>query len=213
MNNALKKLVSIGSEAICPTMPIFPLGYGLEKRHNRYIELDCLLQEKNGFYAFESALHVIPSQCDDPIMTIEMWNAKGTWKNEFSCDLKEITFFAEDVFGMQFGIKENSIIKFDPETCEIDHFSETLDEWASKLLAEYDYETGYQLAHDWQKLNGPIPTGKRLLPKIPFVLGGQFKLSNLYLIDAVKGMHSRADLSRQIKDLPDGTNVEINIVE
>jgi hypothetical protein len=44
---------------------------------------------------------------------------------------------------------------------------------------------------------------------VPFVLGGEFVLDNMYMADAVEGMRFRADIARQIKDLPDGAEIKL----
>lgn len=85
-----------------------------------------------------------------------------------------------DIFGCQFGIKNDDIIKFDPEVCEIEFFASDLDEWACNILENYEVETGYLLASEWQKINKPIKEGKRLIPKIPFVLGSSYDIE-IYL--------------------------------
>lgn len=64
----------------------------------------------------------------------------------------------------------------------------------------------------WQEQNGQLPVKKRLLPKIPFVVGGEFVLDNLHLVDAVEGMKFRADIASQIKDLPDGAQIKFDII-
>ena len=58
---SVEKLVSIGSEPLAPAvkfMPKFLEVYALGP------ELFEILQAKNGFYAFESALHVFPLTSD-----------------------------------------------------------------------------------------------------------------------------------------------------
>ncbi len=57
-----------------------------------------------------------------------------------------------------------------------------------------------------------VAVGKRLLPKVPFILGGKFTVDNLYLLDSITGMKLRGDLARQIKNSPDGTKVTFKIV-
>lgn len=210
MKDHLEKLISIGSEPVC-TAKRFQLFVGPDTIESRVAELDWLLDKKNGFYAFEKALHVFPSQCDTLVMTLERWNTHSTWKSGFSIDLADILFFAEDIFANQFGICDEKIVRFNPETAEMESHSETLDNWASTILNDYDYETGYSIAHSWQESYGLIPDGQRLFPKIPFVLGGQFDHTNLYLMDEVKGMHFLAELSNQISELPDGTEVQLKV--
>ena len=73
----------------------------------------------------------------------------------------------------------------------------TLDEWAGAILDDYEVLKGYPLAHEWQVANGPIPPGSRLVPAIPFVLGGAFEIENLFLSDAAQGMRLRGELAQQ----------------
>jgi hypothetical protein len=100
---------------------------------------------------------------------------------------------------------------FAPETGSLEYLADDIESCAQMLLSDYEVLTGYPLAHQWQKQNGQLPAGKRLLPKVPFVLGGEFVLDNLYLADAVEGMRFRADIASQIKDLPDGGQIRFNL--
>jgi hypothetical protein len=104
------------------------------------------------------------------------------------------------------------IHSFDPETGEIEEIANNFDEWAKSILKDYNFWTGFSLAHEWQVIHGSIPEGDRLLPKIPFILGGGFSVENLYQLNAVEGMRVRGDLSRQIKNLEDGTKIRIKVV-
>lgn len=79
-------------------------------------------------------------------------------------------------------------------------------------MADYSFETGYETAHQWQQQNGPLPDGRRLLPKTPFIMGGKYEVENLFALDAVKGMRYRADIWKQIRDLPDGTPIQLKVV-
>jgi hypothetical protein len=77
----------------------------------------------------------------------------------------------------------------------------------------YEFSTGYPLAAEWQALHGRLPARTRLVPKKPFVVGGDYVVSNLYDLDAVEGMRFRASLAVQMRDLPDGTKVRFTIRE
>ena len=212
MLSGIKKLISISSESICQNCNPRPSEIsGFSGR--RLDELNDLLRMKNGFYAFESALHVFPTECYPQAIDIEFWNYSNNWKDKYDALLNQILFFAEDVFGEQFGISGDQIIRFIPETGETVPFSGSLEEWAAKILDDFAFETGYDLATKWQKLNGLIPFGTRLLPVRPFFLGGKFEIDNLYAVEAFEGMKFRADIWRQTKDLPDGSEIELRIVE
>lgn len=172
-----------------------------------------MLRQRNGFYAMESALHVFPTHSSPHQLGISDWNANALWRSRYKGLAEGYLFFAEDVFGGQFCIKGSEIYTFDPELGGLEHLAENIEQWAQTLLRDYEVLTGYPLAHQWQKQNGRLPVGKRLVPKVPFVLGGEFTLDNLRLIDAVEGMRLRADLAVQIKDLPDGAQIRFGVAD
>jgi hypothetical protein len=200
-----------------------------------------LLQERNGFYALERALHVLPSNCgnneptaDTPAnqpqigrvltrehnpgrllegpMDLERWNMDALWRGEFGTAANRLLFFAEDVFGEQFGLGTGKVWRFNPESGARAEFARDLDEWAKKILADYSFETGYQVAHDWQQQNGELKEGQRLIPKTPFIMGGKYEADNLFALDAVKAMRYRADIWKQVRDLPDGTQIQLKVL-
>ena len=107
-------------------------------------------------------------------------------------------FFAEDVFGGQFCIKDNKVHYFDTETAALEEMSDSLEGWAKLILSEYNLWTGYSLAHEWQKRNGALKSGYRLLPKIPFVCGGKYEHVNLVEMEIVSAMKFRADLANYV---------------
>lgn len=170
-----------------------------------------MLCQRNGFYALESALHVFPTHSSRQEIGLCDWNENVLWRSAYKGLADGCLFFAEDVFGGQFCIKDNKVCIFDPETGALEYLADDIESWVKMILSDYEALTGYPLAHQWQKKNGQLPTGKRLLPKVPFVLGGEFVLDNLYLADAVEGMRFRADIASQIKDLPDGAQIKLNI--
>ena len=53
--------------------------------------------------------------------------------------------------------------------------------------------------------------GYRLIPKRPFVVGGEFTWENMMAMPELQGMQYRANIANPIKDLPDGTDIEFLI--
>ncbi len=51
------------------------------------------------------------------------------------------------------------------------------------------------------------------MPKQPFVLGGQFSVDNLSVVDAAEAMRFRAETAAQIQDLPEGATVKLETGE
>jgi hypothetical protein len=121
-------------------------------------------------------------------------------------------FFAEDAFGSQFAVRDDIILTFDPETGDAQPMASSIEDWSDQLLADHDVLTGFPVAHAWQVQNGSLAPGMRLVPRWPFVLGGEFVEQNVYPLDAVQGMKVRAELARQIRDHPDGTRVTYRVI-
>ncbi|MFH8988918.1 SMI1/KNR4 family protein [Streptomyces sp. NPDC017940] len=207
METSISKLLAISGE------PLASAGANKPDRASGRLggELTELLQCANGFYAFESALHVYPACSGSGVLSQEDWNDAQLWRAGYGGMADGYLFFAEDAFGGQFGIKGETIFAFDPETGEVSPFAASLEEWASRLLADFEVETGFPLMHEWQSQKGQLQQGLRLLPKRPFVLGGDYSVDNLYALDAVKGMRLRADLAVQIRDLPDGAVIKYSV--
>ena len=200
MSVNIKKLLSICSDSIVKTSPSFS-QLTKERLGNLCDDFHTILFQRNGFYAFESALHVFPSDLSDSTINIENWNSENLWQKNYNELMKDYFFFAEDIFGSQFCVLDNKIYLFDPETANAQEMASNFDEWAYKILNRSNFFTGFPLAHEWQSKNGAISTKERLLPKIPFVLGGKFVVDNLYNLNAIQGMKIRADLATQICSL------------
>lgn len=174
-------------------------------------DLINLLNKRNGFYCFESALHVFPVETDGEEIGLIDWNDKGLWIECYDDLARNALFFAEDVFGGQFCIKEDGIYTFDPETGAFDYLAPDINEWCKHILEDYEVLTGYPLANAWQKKYGSIPAGYRLVPKIPFVVGGEYEPDNLYLEKSTIAMKARATIALQIRDVPDGSNIKLTL--
>lgn len=210
---AIKQLIKIASAPFSPNavdaIPIDP-GFELQFK-SQSISLTDLLAEKNGFIAFESALLVFPTIKTGQIPSLREWNAPEGWRRIYGDAVPpSIIFFAEDIFANQFGIDCNSVVRFDPETGTITEHSESVEDWASKILENYDFETGHSIGREWQLKNGPLQLGQRLLGKKPFVLGGSYDLENLVAVDGISAMNKLGGLFQQIKDIPDGKKIAVS---
>lgn len=203
----LLKLASAPLNQSGVSADFIPTGFSETLRN----ELVSILSVRNGFYIFESALHFLPSKTSLLSVGIEEWNRPNGWRAEYGKLSDGCLFFAEDIFGGQFCIESNRIWQFDPETGERVLVGASFDEWAKNVLNDYEIMTGYPLAHAWQEINGVIPEGMRLVPRTPFVLNGEFALSNLVLMDSEKSMRIRGNLARQISGLPDGAQISFKI--
>lgn len=85
----------------------------------------------------------------------------------------------------------------------------SVEDWAGQLLDRYTVLTGYPVAHDWQIARSPLEPGKRLLPIVPFVIGGDYVVDNLRAVGAEESMRLRAELALQIRHIPEGAEIRI----
>jgi len=209
--SATSKLISIASNELSESSVAIPgsfTGCGPQLMKALSDALSC----RNGFFAFEGALHVFPSGKSTMSFCLEEWNSDSLWRAEYGGLANGSLFFAEDAFGIQFCIRNNAVHSFDPETGNLEQISDSLDGWAAAILNDYEFMTGYPLAHQWQLSNGAIPSMHRLIPKVPFILGGEYSVSNLFSIRADAGMRFRGDLARQLRHAKPGTQVEFKFV-
>lgn len=209
MSRFIEKLLSICSDELsyiksdenCKALQDLPLAH----------ELKDLLARKNGFYGFEYALHVFPWETTDSEIGMLDWNKESLWISSYDDMAKGAFFFAEDILGCQFCLKNDGVYTFDPETGGFDKLANNINEWCQMILSDYRVLTGYSLAHDWQVTNGEISQGYRLAPKIPFVAGGLFELDNLYLGKSFELLKARANIAIQIRDVPEGGSINLTL--
>jgi hypothetical protein len=173
----------------------------------------ALLARRNGFYAFEAALHVFPSRTVPQEFGVEAWNDPHMWRDAYPDLDPGAWFFGEDAFGCQFAFVDGGVHTFDPETGAFEALADTVEAWAAMVLSDFAVLTGQPLAHAWQAAYRPLAPGERLMPKVPFVLGGAFALDNLYAANTVESLRYRGDIAGQIRSLPDGTRIRLRILE
>lgn len=118
MPEMIHKLCSLGSPPIVATLELPAAEKELTLSGSHKSELLDMLKIKNGFYAFESALHVFPFVMENWFENQDLvrWNLPSTWKQLYGEETVSLFAFAEDIFGYQFGSYKGRIVRFDPET-------------------------------------------------------------------------------------------------
>ena len=75
--------------------------------------------------------------------------------------------------------------------------------------------------HDWRMeslcdvargILGELPTGNSFCLKLPAALGNPYSAENMGVINTIELLCASGSLARQIRDLPDGTQVRIKVV-
>jgi hypothetical protein len=182
-------------------------------------QLRNLLGHRNGFYAYDGAL-LVRATCqhqarghgiEEP--TIEEWNRPDGWRALYPQMPAGLEFFAEDVFGDQFAIANDSVVGFDPETGELTDTWTSFHDWLSTVVADPDIHVGRGLLTRWRHSRGQLERNQRLVPRVPFVLGGEYEVDNLVAMTALRGMQVRADLARQLAGVPDGSAIQLRVTD
>jgi hypothetical protein len=212
MADALAKLLSISSDSLLPAWRAEEEGI-LALFGRPGAELLDLLGLKNGFFAFESALHVFPLGTSPEVLNLRDWNAPELWSGHYGDLLpRPSLFFAQEVFGDQFYISPDGVWLFRGEHAGCELISDSIAAWADVFIRNWRYYSGYDFGHDWQVTHRPLVEGERLIPKLPFVMGGEYEINNLYAGRIVEAMRFRASFAKQIANLPDGTMVQPQVL-
>jgi hypothetical protein len=168
-----------------------------------------LLSRRNGFFSFKSALQVFGF--GEWPFNIASWNSGDGWRKHYGALTDNLLFFAQDVFAGQYAIRDGVICKFDPELGEVSEFAESIEQWCEQILDDYDYESGYTYANDWQVVHGPLAPGERLFPKLAFVLGGDYEVENFWSSTVEKAAPLRGFLAQRLVGTADGTHIRLKL--
>lgn len=118
--------------------------------------------------------------------------------------------FASDAFGDLFVVHGSGVARIATESGEVDETWPDLQSWARDTQNNPDEIVGENFLKEWEKVNGPLPEGHRLTPKMPFIFGGSYELDNIVSLPFPDILRFRADIVRQTHDLPDGARILIN---
>jgi hypothetical protein len=175
------------------------------------VQLREVLAIANGFFAFSGAFLFRPASNSGKPLGIREWNEVELWKKIYPVDLVDVLFFAEDVFGYQFGLNSEKVIQLDPETGELTQIALSVDDLLRKVVANPGELTGDVFLKEWVEAYGSLFAGERLVAKCPFVCGGEFGVSNFIVKDEVLAMRARGKLASSLQGIEDGTKVIFRI--
>jgi hypothetical protein len=165
----------------------------------------------NGGYFWNRALLVRPAVGTNSVLSVDAWNEPELWKDLYDAECANTVFFAEDAFGVQFGVRRGRIVQFDPETAAMNDCAASLDEWVSLLIADPAYFTGAPVLAAWESQHAELRAGWRLLPRQLFMLGGEFHSANMVPKLDVEGMQIRAQFWKVTRDLPEGESIVFSV--
>ncbi|TSJ44341.1 SMI1/KNR4 family protein [Mucilaginibacter corticis] len=163
----------------------------------------------NGGFFFDNSLQIYSVNNIPDFRSIYAINE--VIKRAYSSIIKDDFFFAQEIFGNQFGFTSNGIVFLNIETGERNIIASDFDDWINVLKSDLNFLTGKNIIQSWNNANESIDYNERLCPKKPFVIGGDYKVENLYPSVFPKYLLLNANIASQIFNLPDGTAVKLNI--
>ncbi len=177
-------------------------------------DLRNLLQQINGFIQFEGGLH-IRGACSSP----EWHSLAGAWTGEnalwrlFPSVEQTDVPFGQDALGDQFLLRDGTVHRLQSETgqietlnCGLYDFLEAAQLDAVKFLS---LEPLLQFLND----NGVLQPGQLLSAYPPFCITNAKDGVSLRAISSQERIASLASFAAQISSLPEGTEIQIQVVD
>lgn len=171
------------------------------------------LLRRNGGSFSGGLLHIMgaarPFRHDDLVT----WNQPHDWKAAFgSHDLTRFVFFADDVFGNQFGYEPGTpnppVIRFDVQVGEVNELAPSIEAFFEEVLVEDgDWLLGGDLLRSYRDGGEFLQVGQHLALLMPSLLGGSMDPENLRPVDPSTNLHLAGQVLTRIKPLPPGTEV------
>jgi hypothetical protein len=139
------------------------------------------------------------------------WNDATGWKGKYVNIPIPGEVVAESFLGDQYLVVDLLVARWDPESGDTEPTGLSLDDWIARMREDASTEVPVWLLSEFERSNGSLAVTEHLAPRLPFILGGEFEVDNLYAADAVKDLEWRAQLAVQLRDLPDGAEVKLHV--
>ncbi len=170
------------------------------------------IENVNGGFFYDYSLQLY--SYGSPFEFHDILKVNETIKKEYKSNIiGDAIFFGQDIFGNQFGYSGGAIIFFNAETGDREKIADNFDDWIEKLYSDLDYLTGRNIVKSWLNFNSSFNVGERLCPKKPFIIGGAYKVENLFPLAYPGYIAAYANIANQIFDLPNGTQIKLKIAE
>jgi hypothetical protein len=169
-----------------------------------------IIDSNNAGFFYGHALQIYSYSSLHAYQDIEAINSLLT--EELGYIFEGLIAFAEDLFGTQFcfDLKTGGIIFFETETGKRTPIASNFEKWLDLINEKSSYFTGVNILKQWQSEHD-LAFDQRLCPKKPFIMGGDFRIENLYAGTFPVFLKAYANIARQVFNLPDGTAVKLVI--
>lgn len=164
----------------------------------------------NGGFFLNSSLQFYSFIKKEDFRNIEFVNS--IFQHSYGKLFSNLYTIAQDVFGNQFVFNKstNSFQFFNIETADAELMGQNFEEFIKKLLSDIDFYSGRDYKEMW---NQDMKPNQRLCPKKPFIIGGEYEVTNFYASEFPKYIEYFSDIAKQLHELPDGTPIKLRIIE
>jgi hypothetical protein len=171
-----------------------------------------LLTMCNGGYSKDGYFHFFGNSGDDA-HSIEAWNSPDLWRKNYGDLVDDYYFFAEDIFGNQFGHKvseaSDEVFLFWVDDGRVESFeADFVDFLVSTVYGTIAFDEMRSLSDEFQTRASKVPMLHHLTYRIPLLLGGRSDdLENLEISPAVDHLRFSGQVVVQCRALPVGTRI------
>lgn len=173
-----------------------------------------LLGQINGFIQFHGGLHV-RGACHEPDWHSlrDAWDGEAAfWRLYPEVNQSDVPF-AEDCMGDQFLLRDGVTHKLSAETGEIESLGIGLREFFEAVAADPVKFLSLQPLLQHQEDGGRLEPGQLLAASPPFCVEESADGVSLAAISTGERRRFLADLAAQLRDVPDGDQIEFRVVD
>ena len=176
-----------------------------------------LLEARNGFYTHGHALHFFGATDAPAWHSLRAWNAPGTWRDEYLDTQGDaaagLVFFAEDAFGDQFAYRGDGgeVVIFESELGRIVPAAGSFLAFIESVLAAPGALLPLEVVEREAAEGRPHVPGTHLFAYPPLFSVESREGVTIGHVDAVEAMRFRGQLARQVRGMPTGARVRIEL--
>jgi hypothetical protein len=176
--------------------------------HRRLLE--CI----NGGYFFDRSLHVFGACAEPPWHSLSAWNSPALWRDAYGEATRGLVCFAEDAFGDQFAYSGmgGEVVCFEAELGRVVPVAPHFVAWLEGLLAQPESVLPIDVMRREAELRRmALAPGTQMFAYPPLCTVESREGVTVGPVDAVEAMRFRGSLALQLRNLPPGSRVSIEI--
>ena len=163
-----------------------------------------LLGWENGFVLHGGALHVRGASTEPEWHSLRTaWHGDEALHKLYSAMQPDDVPFAQDIFGDQFLLRDEVVMRLFAETGEVEKMAEDLDEFIAGVNVDLE---GYLNVQP-----GALEPGQLLLAYPPFCFDADGAKVEFSPVPASQVIQFHAKVAAQLKDVPDGAKIEFKV--